>query len=533
LIAVIGGAVALATASAAPAVAGTLVTPSSGPTTGGTAVSLAATTLRFTQIAEGENTGYGLAGDGRIYAWGDNGSNELGDGGTAASSTPVAVVQGAIPTGVTITQIAAGWQSGYALGSNGRVYSWGDNSSGQLGDGTTTPRNAPVALDVSGVAAGVTFTSIAAGAMDAYAIASDGTMYSWGYGHDGELGNGANSDDASPVVVATGARPVGVGFTRVAAGDGMVFGIGTNGRVYSWGGDVSGALGTGSVSDENVPTALAAGAIPAGVTISQVAAGQEGGYALGSDGNVYDWGSDLFGDLGDGHNTDQNVPVAVSAGEIPAGLTIVAIAAGSASGYAVGTDGHVYDWGIGGNGELGNGAGSDSNTPVLVTAGGVAADVELTRVTAGYHSATALGSDGRTYGWGDNTGGDLGDGSTAQRTSPVLGANAVITSVTFGGVAGTGLVDPPGVTTVVTPSHAAGVTSIVVAGSINGGSTTGVATSRTVPAAFTFTATLAPTGLLFPWWLLALGCAAIIAGAAMLARRRAPASRNRSLTFTL
>ncbi len=496
-------------------------------------MSLAATTLGFTQIAEGENTGYGLAGDGRIYAWGDNGSDELGDGGTAGSSTPVAVAQGTIPTGVTITQIAAGWQSGYALGSNGRIYSWGDNSSGQLGDGTTTPRNAPVALDVSGVAAGVTFTSIAAGAMDAYAIASDGTMYSWGYGHDGELGNGANSDDASPVVVAPGARPVGVGFTRVAAGDGMVFGIGTNGRVYSWGGDVSGALGTGSVSDENVPTALAAGAIPAGVTISQVAAGQEGGYALGSDGNVYDWGSDLFGDLGDGHNTDQNVPVAVSAGEIPAGLTIVAIAAGSASGYAVGADGHVYDWGIGGNGELGNGAGSDSNTPVLVTAGGVAADVELTGVTAGYHSATALGSDGRTYGWGDNTGGDLGDGSTAQRTSPVLGANAVITSVTFGGVAGTGLVDPPGVTTVVTPAHAAGVTSIVVAGSINGGSTTGVATSRTMPAAFTFTATLAPTGLLFPWWLLALGCAAIIAGAAMLARRRASASRNRSLTFTL
>jgi hypothetical protein len=114
----------------------------------------------------------------------------------------------------------------------------------------------------------------------------------------------------------------------------------------------------------------------------------------------------------------------------------------------------------------------------------------------------------------------LGDGSSTQRATAVLGANAVITAVSFGGVAGSGVVDPPGVTTVVTPAHAAGSTTVVVAGSMNGGTTAGVATSRTITAAFTFTAVLAPTGLAFPWWLLVLGCAVIAAGAALLIGRR-------------
>ena len=511
--------------AATPAFAGPLATPSSGPVAGGTTVSLGAATLGFTQIAQGGNTGYGLSGDGHIYAWGDNGSAELGDGSTAPSSTPVRVLRGAIPVGVTITQIAAGSASGYALGSNGAVYAWGANDDGQLGDGSKATRNEPVAVVLSGLPAGVTVLRIAAGAMDAYAIGSDGNIYSWGYGFDGELGDGGTALSTTPVVVAEGARPAGVGFTQVAAGDGMAFGIGTDGQVYSWGWNVTGALGTGDLMNQDVPTALSAGAIPVGVEITRVASGQEGGYALGDDGKVYAWGSDLFGDLGDGGSTDQDVPVAVVAGDIPGGVTITAIAAGSSSAYAVGSDGHIFSWGNGGNGQLGNGSGAESNTPVLVSEGEIPSGVTLTSVSGGYHSAIALGSDDRVYGWGDDNSGDLADGTTTQRETPVLGANAVVTRVTFGGVAGTDVIDPPGVTTVVTPPHAGGAVAVVVSGTMKGGVTSGVATSRTIPAAFTFVGDLPVTGAAFPWWLLVVGCAALLSGVLLVTRRRAPVQK--------
>jgi alpha-tubulin suppressor-like RCC1 family protein len=510
---------ALALTFAAPATAATVITPSSGPATGGTTVTLAAATLGFTQIAQATTTGYGLSGDGHIYAWGTNFNDELGGGSGAptTTTTPVRVLQGAIPSDVTITQLAAGWNGGYALASNGRVYSWGANVRGELGDGTTTNRNQPVAVDLSALPADVHVTQLAAGDLNAYALGSDGHVYAWGLGNDGEIGNGSTSDQHSPVAVTMSGLPAGVTFTQIASGAVTAYALGTDGRLYSWGYGLQGQLGNGGTAQQDTPAAISAGAIPVGVKITQAAGGQESGYALGDDGNVYAWGDNQFGDLGDGSTTAATVPVKVAAGDIPAGLKMTAITAGSSSGYALASDGHVYAWGNGGNGQLGNGLGADTTSPVLVSAGEIPSDVLITHISGGYHSAIALGSDNRVYGWGDN-GGDLADGTNDQRLTPVLGANAKISAVTFGGTAGTGVVDPPGVTTVVTPAHAAGVVAVAVTGSLDGGTTAGAATSRTLPAAFTFLPTLAVTGTVMPWWLLAVGCAAILVGALALSR---------------
>ncbi len=507
--------VVFALAVAGSATAAALISPISGPTAGGTTVSFGAATLGFTQIAQGQNTGYGLSADGHVYAWGSNGGGQLGNGTTATSTTPVRVLPGAMPAGVTVTRIAAGWQSGYALGSDGTAYAWGVNNDGQLGDGTTTSRSTPVAIDLSGLAAGVTLTQLAGGGLDGYGLGSDGNIYSWGYNHDGELGNGSNTDQHSPVMVDTSGLPVGVHFTAVAAGQVTAFGLGSDGHVYSWGSDTSGSLGTGGTGDRNVPTAVSAGAIPTGVTIVQVAGGQTGGYALGDDGHAYAWGSNLFGDLGNGNTADSNVPVQVSPGLVPAGVKLTSIGAGSSSGYAIGDDGHAYAWGNGGNGQLGNGSGATHTSPVLVSPGVVPTDVTLGSVSGGYHSAIALGSDGSVYGWGDN-GGDLGDGTSTQRLTPVLGANVTVTGILFDGVAGTDLVDPPGVTTVVTPAHAPGTVSVTIAGSVQGGSSGSVLTSRTIAGAFTYLAVLAPTGGTVAWAWIFFTASAILAGSLLV-----------------
>ena len=491
-------------------------------------MTLAASTLGFTQIAQATTTGYGLSGDGKIYAWGTNFNDELGGGASAPTRTtaPMRVLLGAIPAGARITQIAAGWNGGYALASNGGVYSWGANVRGELGDGTTTNRNQPVAVNLAALPAGVHVTQLAAGELNAYALGSDGHVYAWGLGNDGEIGNGSTSDQHSPIAVTMSGMPAGVTFTQIASGAVTAYALGTDGHVYSWGYGLQGQLGNGGTAQQDTPAAISAGAIPAGVKITQAAGGQESGYALGDDGNVYAWGDNQFGDLGDGSNTASTVPVKVSAGDIPVGLKMNAIAGGSSSGYALASNGRVYAWGNGGNGQLGNGAGSSTTSPVLVAVGEIPADVTITHISGGYHSAIALGTDDRVYGWGDN-GGDLADGTNDQRLTPVLGANAKVAGVAFGGVAGTDVVDPPGVTTVVTPAHAAGVVAVAVTGSIDGGATAGSATSRTLPAAFTFLPTLAVTGADLTWWLLLVGFGAILLGATALAGGRSYSAGHR------
>ena len=508
----------LALAAASPAAAASVVSPNTGPTTGGTTVSLGATTLGFKQIAHGNNNGYALSGDGRVYAWGTNGNHELGNGGTTVSAVPVPISAGAIPVGATIKQIAAGWSSGYALASDGAVYAWGANYAGQLGDDLTDSPSVPVAVDLSAVRPHTTIVSIAAGQSDGYALASNGELYAWGYNNDGELGDGDNSDVSAATPVSRSAMPPGVTFTSVAAGQNAAYAVGSDGKVYAWGSDTSDALGLGVSGDKNVPTAIAAGAIPSGVKMAAVAGGQEGGYALGDDGHVYAWGSDTYGDLGDGHNADSDSPVKVVAGSIPRGVRLVGLSAGSASGYSLGSDGKAYGWGKGGDGQLGAPA-ADTNVPVALNIGVAPAGVSFSAVSGGYHCVIVLGSDGRVYGSGDNFHGDLGDGTSTPRSGFVLGPNATISDVSFGGVAGTNVIDPPGVTTVVTPPHAVGAVAVVVSGSAVGGTTPGTATTRTIPAAFTYTFALAETGVVFPWWLLWIGCAAIAVGAILVWRR--------------
>ncbi|MFZ2322492.1 MAG: T9SS type A sorting domain-containing protein [Ignavibacteriaceae bacterium] len=138
--------------------------------------------------------------DGTVYTWGYNGYGELGNGTTTDSNVPVAVSTDGFLSGKTITQVAAGAIHSIALASDGTVYTWGNNGLGELGNGTTTSSNVPVAVITSGVLSGKTITQVAAG-NSSIALASDGTVYTWGWNSLGQLGNGTNTDSNVPVEV--------------------------------------------------------------------------------------------------------------------------------------------------------------------------------------------------------------------------------------------------------------------------------------------------------------------------------------------
>ena len=349
-----------------------------------------------------------------LFAWGDNSTGELGDGSTANADAPIPV---SLPAGVVPDAVAGGGgggdnlnadYAGYAIGSDHKLYAWGDNSSGELGDGSLTPATSDTPVVVS-MPTGVTPVAISAAQGAAYAIGSDGNLYAWGDGGFGKLGDGSLTNTDTPVVVAF---PTGVTATAVAGGYESAYAIGSDGKVYAWGDDLYGELGDGTNNNSATPVVVG---LPAGVKPVTIAGGGGVGYAIGSDGNLYSWGLNAEDQLGDGSTSNSNTPVVVS---MPVGVTATAVSGGGGFAHAIGSDGNLYGWGLGTSGQLG--VNTDTGlaiTPVLVT---LATGVLPTAISDNLHTGYAIGSDGNVYAWGYGLAGELGDGSPGNGSPPVV-----------------------------------------------------------------------------------------------------------------
>jgi alpha-tubulin suppressor-like RCC1 family protein len=359
---------------------------------------------------------------GSLLSWGSNRDGALGNGTTTDSNVPVSVSAGAIPSGTTFTQVSAGYDHNLALSSTGQLYSWGGTTTyASLGNGSSAGSEVPVAVTDGAIPAGTTFTQIAAGGYLDLALASNGHLYSWGYNEFGELGNGTNSNSTSAVPVAvafSGYSPLKhiVTISQVSAGINFALALGSDGGVYAWGDGTSGQIGNGTMTSSNVPVAAAAGAVPAGTTFTEVAAGLINSLALGSNGHVYAWGWNSDGQLGNAGTSPSDVPVAVSA---PAGTTFTQIAAGGDHALALSSSGQIYAWGLNADGQLGNGTTTNSDVPVAVSAGAIPAGATIAQIAAGYSDSFALTTTGQLYAWGSNDGGSLGNGANTNSTVPV------------------------------------------------------------------------------------------------------------------
>ncbi|MCP2341179.1 RCC1 domain-containing protein [Actinomadura rupiterrae] len=283
------------------------------------------------------------------------------------------------------------------VSSESTVYAWGDNSKGQLGDGTTTSRTTMVQVngltDVKAVAAG-----------DGYSVAlkNDGTVWTWGDNARGQLGNGTTTSSSTPIKV--GDLPDGM-VTSISAGrDGHVLAVLNTGSVAAWGEGGSGQLGNGSTNDSTAPVTVS--------VISNAVQVSSGGYhslARLSDGSVKAWGFGVAGQLGDGGTDDRSTPVPVS------GLTsgVTDVSAGTYHSAAV-CDGKLWTWGDNSYGQLGTGSNTDSSVPVEVPRAGTPATI-----ATGQQHTVAVFLVRVLKAWGGNDRGQLGNGTTSTRTSPL------------------------------------------------------------------------------------------------------------------
>jgi alpha-tubulin suppressor-like RCC1 family protein len=311
----------------------------------------------FSSVAAGGSSTVGLTATGRVYSWGSDAVGQLGDDSTAGTTAPVPVD---VPA-ETVTAVAAGSSHSLALTSTGAVYAWGANLFGQLGDGTTRSSDTPVAVAAP---AGVTFTAVAAGGDHSLALSSAGTVYAWGANTHGQLGDGTTRSSDTPVAVAA---PAGVTFTAVAAGTGHSLALTPGGQVYAWGFDASGQLGDGTETDSMTPVEVS---IPSGTTITSIAAGGSHSLALSDSGLVFAWGSDVFGQLAtplvDSLPVNSDVPVQPTG--LPPTTAFVSIAAGQYSSYAVTAVGVAWVWGGDVYGQLGDGTpGIDAVLPAAMS----------------------------------------------------------------------------------------------------------------------------------------------------------------------
>ena len=356
----------------------------------------------------------------RAFGWGANTSGQLGTGTTTPSKLPIEVTTTGVLGGKTISALAAGKSHSLALGSDGTLAAWGSNGYGQLGIGNNTDSKVPVAVSTAGVLNGKRVVAVAAGTYHNLALCADGTLAAWGYNSDGVLGDGTTTNRNLPVAVDTTGVLAGKTVVAVAAGAGHSLALCSDGTVAAWGGNFYGLLGDGSMLARSRPVAVSVTGALAGKRVVAIAAGLAHSLAVCADGSVVAWGRNSSGQLGNGGAMDSSkFPVRVDATGVLNGRTVLAVAAGAYHSLAWCADGALAAWGDNGSGQLGNGSQTQSNVPVAVNISGVLAGTSLGGVSAGNNSSVARGADGTVAAWGANTYGQLGDNSTNTRLTPV------------------------------------------------------------------------------------------------------------------
>ena len=403
------------------------------------ALALLATALTTTSILNAQTT---------AHSWGANDFGQLGDGTTIPRATPMPVLPGAVA-------VANGGHHGLALKADGTVWAWGDNAFGQLGNGTTNSSLSPIQVpDLGGIVA------IAAGDSHSLALGSNSVIFAWGNNSWGQLGDGTTTRRLLPTlvrdVVVRTVSPGGVvvsvngvtsfgGVAAIAAGayhslalkGDLPGGGGLGGyQVLSWGDNRYGQLGDGTMTGKLVPTSVVSDNGIASHGISNIAAGAHHSLALKKNGGVVAYGYNRYGQLGDGTTITRLVPTRVASIGGATGVAslggAVHVAAGAHHSLAVVTGNNrnftVAAWGYNRYGQLGDGTTIQKAFPVRIAVssvsgvpsfGGIPTPVAV--AGGGYHSLAV--HEGVISAWGYNGYGQLGDGSTINRSVPIRVAN--------------------------------------------------------------------------------------------------------------
>jgi alpha-tubulin suppressor-like RCC1 family protein len=329
--------------------------------------------------------------DGRVYAWGNNFNGQLGNESTTDRQTPTL-----INTITGVKAVASGLAHTLALRADGLVYAWGSNGSGRLGNGSTDQSTRPVPVStLSNVVA------IAAGDTHSLALTSDGHVYSWGANNTGQLGLG-NSGTGTEQIVPTQVTTLS-NIVAIAAGDSQSFAVTSGGQVYAWGANGNSRLGDGGTSQRDSPYLLGLS------NIVSIAAGQAHTLALTSGGRVYGWGANSNGQLGIA------ATATVATATLIPNLHVSAIVAGDNHSGVIRADGALVMFGNSSSGQVGSG----SITATIATPTVISGVSSASSLSLGDLHSVAVTSTGDVWAWGESADYRLGNSNSSQdKSSP-------------------------------------------------------------------------------------------------------------------
>ena len=336
---------------------------------------------------------------GTLFGWGLNIYGHLGiNDTTTIKSTPVTTSAG----GANWKQVSSGGTYTAAIKTDGTLWTWGRNNNGQLGDNTTVNRSTPVTT----FAGGTNWKQVAGGYDHASAIKTDGTLWTWGSNSVGNLGVNDTNTRCTPVTTFAG----GTNWKQVSCGQNTAA-IKTDGTLWTWGQNGLGTLGDNTTVNRSTPVTTFAG----GTNWKQVASGLDHTSAIKTDGTLWTWGYNVYGQLGinsAGTTNGRCTPVTTFIG----GTNWKQVSCSGRHISAIKTDGTLWSWGDNTYGQLGiNNTTTPICTPVTTFAGGT----NWKQVAGGSYITVAIKTDGTLWSWGYNGDGNLGINNTTDRSTPV------------------------------------------------------------------------------------------------------------------
>jgi len=344
-------------------------------------------------ISSGSDHTLALKTDGTLWAWGDNSTGELGDGTTDGKNQPVQ-----IGTANDWKKISAGHNFSLAIKNNGTLWAWGYNIYSQLGNGNTTSQSSPVQI---GTATDWQSISAAPGKTGGHSLAikTNGTLWAWGNNYYGQLGDGSLSNRNRPVQIGTATN-----WNAICAGSSYSVAIKVTGTLWAWGYNIFSQLGDGTTVDKTEPTQIGTA-----TNWKSINSGYTHNLGIKTDGTLWAWGGGLDGKLGFGNQSTVATPTQVGTDSNWA-KTI----AGADHSLALKTNGTLWSWGKNESGELG--LGTNSTTDIRVPTQ-VSTNADKILISAGQDFSQIMNSDGFLYATGVNTLGQLGDGTNTNKNT--------------------------------------------------------------------------------------------------------------------
>ena len=333
----------------------------------------------------------------KIYSWGDSVSGILGDLTVVTRSIPSAICNGNLKW----EKLCASNASVLAVSSDGTLWGWGSNANGRLGDTTATSRSSPVSV-VGGFTDWCDAATSSSGGP--VGIRTNGTLWGWGANSQGQTGDNTSSVKNSPVSVVGGF----VDWCQVSAGGCNSAAVRTNGTLWTWGANSFGQLGDNTLVAKSSPVSIAGGF----TDWKLVSVGEQHAVALRTNGTLWSWGTGSCGTLGDDTIVAKSSPVSVVGGF----TDWCQVSAGLCNTLAIRSTGTLWAWGTNTLGQLGDGTAAPKSSPVSVVGGFT--DWCLTNASS-CGTVAALRTNGTLWAWGNNCCGQLADGTTISRSSPV------------------------------------------------------------------------------------------------------------------